>query len=63
MKITAAQREFRRYTGISADYERRGLGSSRFDLCLARRFPPAPDPDPVRPGAQGKARDNPGQGR
>jgi hypothetical protein len=37
MKITAAQREFRRYTGISAQLERCGLGSSRPDLAWARR--------------------------
>ncbi len=44
MKITAAQREFRRYTGISAEMQRRGFGSSRVDLAWARRFP-LPNPD------------------
>lgn len=38
MKITAAQREFRRYTGVSAEVERRGLGSSRSELAWAHRI-------------------------
>ncbi len=39
MKITAAQREFFRYSGISAELERRGFGSSRVDLSWAVRHP------------------------
>ncbi|MGA7522351.1 MAG: hypothetical protein WBW84_07695 [Acidobacteriaceae bacterium] len=46
MKITATQREFRRYTGVSAEVERRGFGASRLDLCWGRRFPLAPDSPP-----------------
>jgi len=45
MKITAAQREFRRYTGISADVERRGLGASRIENAWSQRHP-APSQDP-----------------
>jgi hypothetical protein len=37
MKITAAQREYYRYTGPSAELERRGAGSSRPDLAWVRR--------------------------
>jgi hypothetical protein len=37
MKITAAQREFYRYTGPAAELERRGAGSSRPDLAWVRR--------------------------
>ena len=32
MKITAAQREYYRYTGVSADVERRGRGSNSHDF-------------------------------
>ena len=45
MKITAAQREFCRYTGISADVERRGLGASRIENAWSQRHP-APSQDP-----------------
>ncbi len=51
IKIGAAQREFHRYTGVSAEYERRGFGSSRVDLCWARRFPLSPDKAPTSPRA------------
>jgi hypothetical protein len=37
LKITAAQREYFRYTGVSAELERRGLGSSRPELAWVRR--------------------------
>ena len=37
MKISAAQREYCRYTGISAEMERLGLGSSRADRAWALR--------------------------
>ena len=36
MKITAAQREYFRYTGVSAEAERRGMGASRPELAWAR---------------------------
>ena len=36
MKITAAQREYFRYTGVSAEVEQRGMGSSRRDLALGK---------------------------
>jgi hypothetical protein len=38
MKITLAQREYYRYTGASAELERRGAGSSRPELAWARRI-------------------------
>jgi hypothetical protein len=37
LKITAEQREYFRYTGVSAEMEQRGLGSSRPELAWARR--------------------------
>jgi len=37
LKITAAQREYYRYTGTSAEIERRGAGSSRPELAWIRR--------------------------
>jgi hypothetical protein len=37
LKITAAQREYFRYTGPSAELERRGAGTSRPDLAWVRR--------------------------
>lgn len=37
MKITSAQREYFRYTGASAELERRGAGCSRPDLAWVRR--------------------------
>jgi hypothetical protein len=37
LKITAAQREYFRYTGASAELEKRGAGSSRPDLAWVRR--------------------------
>ncbi|MGB7169035.1 MAG: hypothetical protein WBD32_08530 [Acidobacteriaceae bacterium] len=43
MKITAAQREFRRYSGISAEVERRGFGASRLSHAWAMRYPAGPD--------------------
>ncbi len=36
-KITAGQREYFRYSGVSAEVELRGLGSSRPELAWARR--------------------------
>jgi hypothetical protein len=36
-KITAGQREYFRYSGVSAEVERRGLASSRPDLAWATR--------------------------
>jgi hypothetical protein len=39
MKITAAQREFRRYKGISAEMERRGFGTSRLKTPRGTRWP------------------------
>jgi len=36
-KITAKQREYFRYSGASAEVERRGLGSSRPELAWANR--------------------------
>ncbi len=37
LKITPAQREYFRYTGVSAEPERRGMGTSRPELAWARR--------------------------
>ena len=37
LKITAALREYYRYTGPSAELERRGAGSSRSDGAWIRR--------------------------
>ncbi len=37
LKITLAQREYYRYTGASAELERRGAGSSRPDVAWVRR--------------------------
>lgn len=37
LKITAAQRENSRYSGVSAELERRGAGSSRPELAWVRR--------------------------
>ncbi|HEY1209299.1 MAG TPA: hypothetical protein VGE85_08015 [Terracidiphilus sp.] len=37
VKITSAQREYFRYTGASAEVERRGAGSSRPNLAWVRR--------------------------
>jgi hypothetical protein len=38
LKITAALREYFRYTGVSATIERRGLGVSRPELASAKRL-------------------------
>jgi len=37
LKVTAAQREYYRYTGVSAELERRGAGSSRPEVAWVRR--------------------------
>lgn len=37
MKITTAQREYFRYTGVAAEVERRGMGTSRPELAWAKR--------------------------
>jgi hypothetical protein len=37
LKITSAQREYFRYTGASAELQRRGAGSSRPNLAWVRR--------------------------
>jgi hypothetical protein len=37
LKISAAQREYFRYTGVSAEVEERGMGTSRPELGWARR--------------------------
>jgi len=37
LKITAAQREYHRYTGVSAEIEKRGAGSSRPELAWPAR--------------------------
>ena len=37
LKITPAQREYFRYTGVSAELERRGAGTSRPELAWIRR--------------------------
>jgi hypothetical protein len=47
LRITAAQREYYRYTGASAELERRGSGSSRAALAWVRRS--APHAEEVRP--------------
>lgn len=43
LKITAATREYYRYTGPSADLERRGAGSSRPELAGPNRTPTQAD--------------------
>jgi hypothetical protein len=40
MKISAAQREYYRYTGASAELERQGAGSSRAAVAWVRRSKP-----------------------
>ena len=37
LKITAALREYYRYTGTSAELERRGMGTSQPEVAWARR--------------------------
>ena len=37
LKITRAQREFCRYSGVSAELEQRGAGASRPELAWVRR--------------------------
>jgi len=37
LKIRAATREYFRYMGVSAEVERRGMGTSRPELAWARR--------------------------
>jgi hypothetical protein len=54
LKIPPAQREFYRYTGISAEMERRGLGASRVDNAWVRRWPAQPGEDRAE-AASGKA--------
>jgi hypothetical protein len=38
LKISAAQREYFRYTGVSAELERRGAGTSRPEIAWVRRL-------------------------
>jgi hypothetical protein len=45
MKITNAQREYYRYTGVSADIERRGRGSNVHDFT---RLPNASNSKPEK---------------
>ena len=48
MKITIATREYYRYTGPSAELERRGAGTSRPELAWLRRIKDqAQDPSQV----------------
>jgi hypothetical protein len=54
IKIPLAQREFYRYTGVSAQMERRGFGASRVDNAWARRWPAQSADDRVQ-GASGNA--------
>jgi len=42
VKITTSQREFYRYTGVSAELERRALGVSRAAEAWANRWPVQP---------------------
>jgi len=44
LKIALAQREYFRYTGISADLERRGFGASRVENVWAWRCPDPQSP-------------------
>ncbi len=37
LKITERQREYYRYTGVSAEMERKGVGSSRSELAWVYR--------------------------
>lgn len=58
VKITSAVREYFRYTGISAELEKRGYGSSRAELAWATRFPDSesevnPDESGTRPSKIG----------
>jgi hypothetical protein len=52
LKITAAQREYFRYTGSSAELERRGVGTSRPNLAWAsssrqQRGEVCAEPEPI----------------
>lgn len=47
MKISAAQREYYRYTGASAELERQGAGTSRAQLAWVRRSKPEEPPTAV----------------
>jgi hypothetical protein len=51
LKITAAQREYFRYTGASAELERRGAGSSRPELAWLLRSKRVADEVHTKPGA------------
>jgi hypothetical protein len=59
LKITSALREYFRYTGASAELERRGAGSSRSDLAWVRRSRKLTQETPVesKPGT-GKGTEN-----
>ena len=54
MKITQAQREYFRYTGVSAELERRGAGCSLPELTWARRSESQTEPVPAKPGTRDK---------
>jgi hypothetical protein len=47
LKIGATTREYYRYTGASAELEKRGAGSSRPELAWARRLPEEPAERPA----------------
>lgn len=49
LKITGATREYYRYTGISAEMERKGAGCSRPELAWANR---SLKPEPALPPAE-----------
>jgi hypothetical protein len=54
LKISSAQREYFRYTSVSADLERRGAGSSRPELAWVRRQ--KQDKEQDEPALSGPAR-------
>jgi hypothetical protein len=56
-KITPALREYYRYCGISAELERRGLGSSQPELAWVNRYKQHELEKPVND--QGKPADHP----
>ena len=55
LKIPLAQREFCRYTGVSAEMERRGLGASRIENAWVCRWPESAADDCIRSDGEGAA--------
>ncbi len=58
LKITARTREYYRYTGVSAELERRGAGSSRPEVAWVRRAKQQVEKAPAKPGLGGRESPN-----